>query len=153
VVCAGATTNASVTATPGATYLWSISNGTIIAGATSTTVTYNAWAVSPVSLNCVVTSPCGVASAGGQNTNVTVNICGLVVQTTNNVVYDPVNGVTITGTGVMGAGWYLNASDDVTAPLPWPTIQTGYITAIPFTVTDPSAVNYPQMFYYLTNSP
>lgn len=151
-VCAGATATASVTVTPGATYAWSVNNGTITSGGTSSTVTYTAWAVSPVTLNCVVTSPCGFQSAGGQNVNVTVNICGLVVQTTN-VVYDAVNGTTITGTGVMGANWYLNASGDVTTPLPWTTIQSGTVTASPFTVNDPDAINHSQRFYYLTNSP
>jgi autotransporter-associated beta strand protein len=149
-VCAGATTNASVTITPGAMYAWTVANGTVISGATSNTVTYSAWAVGPVMLNCVVTSPCGVPSAGNQNSNVTVNICGPVVQSTN-VVYSAVNGATITGTGVMGATWYLYASGDVSAPLPWPFIQAGTVTASPFTVTDPNATNYSQYFYYLTS--
>ena len=100
-----------------------------------------------------MTLPCGVTSPGGQNVNVTVNICGLIVQSTN-VVYDAVNGTTITGTGVMGANRYLNASPDVTAPLPWQTIQTGTVNASPFTIIDSDATNNnPQRFYYLTNSP
>ena len=72
---------------------------------------------------------------------------------TTNVVYDAVIGTTITGGGVMGANWYLNASGDVTTPLPWPTIQTGTVTINPFTVNDPDAINHSQRFYYLTNSP
>jgi autotransporter-associated beta strand protein len=152
-VCAGATTTASVPTTSGATYAWSVNNGTITSGGTSSTVTYSAWAVSPVTLNCVVTSSCGVTSPGGQNVNVTVNICGLVVQTTN-VVYDAVSGtIIITGGGVMGANWILNASDDVTTPLPWPTILSGTVIANPFSVPDADAVNHSQRFYYLTNSP
>jgi autotransporter-associated beta strand protein len=151
-VCAGATTTASVPTTSGATYAWSVNNGTIISGGTSSTVTYSAWAVSPVTLNCVVTSSCGATSSGGQNVNVTVNICGLVVQTTN-VVYDVVSGTTITGGGVMDANWILNASDDVTAPLPWPTILSGTVHANPFTINDADAINHSQRFYYLTNSP
>jgi hypothetical protein len=67
--------------------------------------------------------------------------------------YDPVNGTTITGNGVLGSGWYLNASTNVTTPLPWPIIQNGIITTSPFTVTDPDATNYIERFYYLTNSP
>jgi fibronectin-binding autotransporter adhesin len=151
-VCAGDTTSASVPVTAGATYAWTVSNGTIISGGDSSTVSYTAWAVSPVTLNCVVTSPCGAQSAGGQNLEVPVNICGLVVQTTN-VVYDAVNGTTITGTGVMGANWYLNASDDATTPLPWTTIQSGSVSASPFTLNDWDAINHSQRFYYLTNSP
>jgi hypothetical protein len=152
-VCAGSTTTASVTVTPGATYSWSVNNGTVISGASSSTLTYSAWASGPVTLNCVVTSPCGVQSAGGQNAPVTVNICGPIVQANNNVVYDPVNGATITGRGVMGANWLLNASTNVNAPMPWPTIQSGTVSSSPFMVTDPSAINFPTQFYYLTNSP
>ena len=152
-VCAGSTNTASVPVTAGATYAWTVSNGTVISGGTSSTVTYTAWAVDPVTLNCVVTSPCGAQSAGGQNFNVTVNICGLVVQATNSVVYDPVNGATITGTGVMDANFSLNASEDVTAPLPWPIIQYGTVNTSPFTVNDGDAIYYPQRFYYITNSP
>jgi autotransporter-associated beta strand protein len=151
-VCAGATTTASVTVIPGATYAWTVNNGTIISGAASSTVTYSAWAVNPVTLDCVVTSPCGAQSPGNQNTNVPVNICGLVVQTTN-VLFDAVNGTAITGMGVMGANWSLNASDDVSAPLPWPTIQSGTVTSSPFIVDDTDATNYLERFYYLTNSP
>jgi len=132
--------------------VWSISNGTITAGATSTAITYTAPTVYPVTLNCVVTSPCGAPSAGGQNVNVPVNICGLVMQSTN-VVYDAVNGITITGVGVIGAGWYLNYSDDVTAPLPWPNLESGTISVSPFTVMDSDAINHSHRFYYLTNSP
>lgn len=151
-VCAGSTNTASVTVTPGATYAWTLGNATIISGGTSSTVTYTAWANSPVTLNCVVTSACGVSSAGNQNSNVTVNVCGPLVQGTN-VIYSPVNGATISGRGVIGATWFLNASASATAPLPWPTIQSGTVTSSPFTVTDPNAVNQPQQFYYLTNSP
>ena len=151
-VCAGATTTASVPVTAGATYAWFVNNGTIISGGNSSTVTYSAWAVDPVTLNCVVTSPCGVQSPGGQNVNVTVNTCGLVVQTTN-VVYDPVNGTSINAMGVMGANWSLNASEDVTAPLPWPILQFGTVTASPFTVNDSDGINHSRRFYYLTNSP
>ncbi len=151
-VCAGSTTTASVPATPGATYSWSVGNGTIDSGGNLSTVTYTAMAYSPVTLNCVVTSSCGVVSPGNQNVMVPVNICGLIVQASNNVVYDPINGATITATGVLGANWELNASTNVSAPLPWPTIQSGTVFESPFTITDPYAIYYPQQFYYLTNS-
>jgi hypothetical protein len=67
--------------------------------------------------------------------------------------YDPVNGTTISGVGVVGSAWYLNASTNVTTPLPWPTIQSGTVNSTPFTVNDPDATNYIERFYYLTNSP
>ena len=150
-ICAGSTTTASVPVTAGATYSWSVNNGTIISGGNSSTVTYSAWAVTPVTLNCIVTSPCGAQSPGGQNVNVPVNICGLVVEATN-AVYNASSGTTMTGTGVMGATWYLNASPNANAPLPWPTIQSGTVTSSPFTISDPDAINHTQRFYYLTNS-
>jgi autotransporter-associated beta strand protein len=146
-VCAGATTTASVPTTPGATYSWSINNGTIISGQNSATVTYAASVNSPITLSCVVTASCGAQSPGNQNVNVNVDNCA------TSIGYDPVNGTTITGNGVLGSGWYLNASTNVTTPLPWPIIQNGIITTSPFTVTDPDATNYIERFYYLTNSP
>lgn len=152
-VCAGVSTTASVPVTAGATYSWSVNNGIILSNGTSSTMTYSAWANgNPVVLNCVVTSACGISSAGNQNTNVAVNICGQVVASTN-VTYNAQNGATITGAGVIGANWVLNASTNLSAPLPWPTIQSGNVSSSPFTVTDPSAPLYPQQFYYLTNSP
>jgi autotransporter-associated beta strand protein len=73
-VCAGSTGNtADVATTSGATYSWSIIGGTITAGASSSHVTYTAGTGSAVTLSCVVTSSAGCASAGGQNTSVTVN--------------------------------------------------------------------------------
>jgi autotransporter-associated beta strand protein len=145
-VCAGATTTASVPITPGATYAWSVNNGTITSGGTSSPVTYVASGPSPVTLNCVATSSCGVQSPGNQNVNVNVDNCA------TGVSYSPTNGTTISGIGVVDSSWYLNASDNVTAPLPWPNIQSGTVGSSPFIVTDPDATNHTQRFYYLTNS-
>jgi autotransporter-associated beta strand protein len=146
-VCAGATTTASVPITAGATYAWTVNNGTISSGGTSSTVTYVASGPSPVTLDCIVTSSCGVQSPGNQNVNVNVDNCA------TSIGYDPVNGTTISGVGVVGSAWYLNASTNVTTPLPWPTIQSGTVNSTPFTVNDPDATNYIERFYYLTNSP
>jgi fibronectin-binding autotransporter adhesin len=152
-VCAGSTTTASVTATAGATYSWTVANGTIISGANSSTVTYSVQqAYSSIYLDCVVTSSCGVTSPGNQNVMVPVDVCGLVVQASNNVAYSAANGATITANGIPGATWYLNASTNVNTPLPWPTLQSGTISSSPFTITDPTATNYGQQFYYLTNA-
>ena len=73
VAALSAGNTASVPATSGATYQWSIVNGAIMAGGTSSTVTYTAGTVNPLTLSCLVTSSSGCASAGGQNTSVTVN--------------------------------------------------------------------------------
>ena len=86
-VCAGSTGNtADVTVTDGATYLWSITGGTITEGGTSSTVTYTAGTGSAVTLSCVVASSAGCASLGGQNASVTVN--ALPVAPVSNVSYN-----------------------------------------------------------------
>jgi autotransporter-associated beta strand protein len=151
-VCAGMTTNASVPAAPGGSYSWFISNGTIVSGQSSNILTYTAWAYSPVTLNCYVTSVCGQESGGSQNVLVNVINCGNEVETTN-VSYSAGSGATISASGAIGANWALNATTNLTAPLPWPTIQTGTVSSSPFTLTDPNATNCPQQFYYLTNTP
>jgi autotransporter-associated beta strand protein len=53
----------------------------------------------------------------------------------------------LTATGTAGTPWSLHASDDMAAPQPWPVLQTGSITASPFTVNDPTASSHQQRFY------
>ncbi len=58
-VCPGGTSSASVTAIAGATYAWSIVNGTITSGATTNSITFTAAASGSVTLSVTVTSDCG----------------------------------------------------------------------------------------------
>ena len=149
-VCAGATTTASVPITAGATYAWSVNNGTISSGGDFV----------HGYLYCLGAEPGDVELRRdlvlrGPESRQSERQCDrqhLRLWAGTNVVYNAVNGTTISGIGVMGANWYLNASDDVTAPLPWPNIQSGTVSSSPFTVTDSDATNYSQRFYYL-NSP
>lgn len=63
-VCAGSGGNtASVAAVSGATYAWSITNGTITAGSTTNVVTYTAGPSGGVTLAVVVTVACGSGTA------------------------------------------------------------------------------------------
>jgi len=65
-VTAGATgLAASTTAQANCTFSWTITNGTITAGASSTAVTFTAGATGTVQLSCVATNSAGVSSAAG----------------------------------------------------------------------------------------
>ena len=73
-ICANTTGNtASVPVSAGGSYNWTISGtgASITSGQASATVTFSVGTASPT-LSCVVTSSTGCASAGGQNTSVTV---------------------------------------------------------------------------------
>jgi DNA-binding beta-propeller fold protein YncE len=50
---------------PGSTYLWTITGGTITAGATSNIVTFNAGTGGPIQLQCTVTNAAGKVSSPG----------------------------------------------------------------------------------------
>ena len=57
--------SASIPAQTGSTYAWSITNGEITAGGTSTAITFKAGTTGTVGLSCVVTNAGGTASAPG----------------------------------------------------------------------------------------
>ncbi len=59
----------------------------------------------------------------------------------------PDGNISLTATGAAGAAWSLHATDNLAAPQPWPVIQTGIVTASPFTVHDLTATNYSERFY------
>ena len=63
--CANATDNQlAVVARPGETFLWTIQNGTITSGATSSSITYTAGSSGLVTISVRRTSACGVVSNG-----------------------------------------------------------------------------------------
>ncbi|HEX3108095.1 MAG TPA: LamG-like jellyroll fold domain-containing protein, partial [Thermoanaerobaculia bacterium] len=71
-VCGNATNvGASVTATAGATYNWSITNGVITSGQGTTAITFNPGASGVVTLNVTVTDATSCSANG--NANVTIN--------------------------------------------------------------------------------
>lgn len=66
IVTAGqAGCTASVPTQAGCTYAWTITNGTITSGATTTAITYTPGAAGTVELSCVVTNVAGTSSAPG----------------------------------------------------------------------------------------
>ncbi|MBL8115833.1 MAG: IPT/TIG domain-containing protein, partial [Acidobacteria bacterium] len=68
-VCTNSTGNTATATETGATYAWSITNGTITAGATSQTVTYSTGGTSPVILGLTVTKN-GCVATGGKTVTV-----------------------------------------------------------------------------------
>ncbi|MCE1228007.1 MAG: beta-propeller fold lactonase family protein, partial [Firmicutes bacterium] len=63
---------ASVPAQASSTYAWTVTNGTITAGATSNSLTFTAGASGNVSFSCVVTNQAGTASTAGTATSAIV---------------------------------------------------------------------------------
>ncbi|WP_243324334.1 SUMF1/EgtB/PvdO family nonheme iron enzyme [Geothrix sp. SG200] len=59
---------ASVPAQPGSTYAWTITNGSITAGASTTSITFTAGASGSTILSCIVTNAAGTASMAGTAT-------------------------------------------------------------------------------------
>ena len=73
-ICAGTTNSASVAdAGVGATYTWTISKGTITAGAGTPEITFTAGASGSVVLNCKVTNSNGCSTGGSQGTTVAIS--------------------------------------------------------------------------------
>ncbi len=59
----------------------------------------------------------------------------------------PDGNISLTATGAVGAAWSLHATNNAASPQPWPVIQTGTVTASPFTIDDLTATNYAKRFY------
>lgn len=58
--------------------------------------------------------------------------------------------ISLTITGAVGVAWSLHATNNLTLPKPWPTIQNGTIVSSPFTLNDLTSTNYPNRFYYFS---
>ncbi|MBM4446918.1 MAG: hypothetical protein FJ023_06145, partial [Chloroflexi bacterium] len=106
-VCAGSTSNtASVPdAGVGATYTWTITNGTITAGQGTRTITWTAGSVSPITIGITVTTSAGCQCTGSKN--VTVNAKPIASAASNSPVCE---GATINlsgGPALMASyAWY-----------------------------------------------
>ena len=85
---------ASIPAQAGCTYLWSITNGTITAGGTTTQIYFTAGTTGTTQLSCVVTNAAGVAS--GPGTVTCTDVTGPVASVT--LSYSPASYIT-TGVG------------------------------------------------------
>ena len=101
-VCANRGGNhASVpSAGPGATYSWSIGNGTITSGAGTSSIVYTSGPSGSVSLNVTVTGACGPAASSG--IGVPISACAAQPQ---NLAVDPVpDGILSNGNGILEPG-------------------------------------------------
>jgi len=107
---------ASVPAQTGSTYAWTITNGTITAGATTTGITFTAGATGPVGLSCIVTNAAGTASTAG-TANATV-----VAAPTTPVITAP------TAVTAGQAGYTASVPAQTGSTYAW-TITNGTITA------------------------
>ena len=58
--------------------------------------------------------------------------------------------ISLTVTGAVGVAWSLHATNNLSAPKPWPTIQSGTVGSSPFTLNDLNATNYSNRFYYFS---
>ena len=152
-VCAGAAGETySVTLTSGSSYAWTVPGGaTITAGGSGPnnnqiTVTFGS-----TSGNVAVTETSSASCAGSQVTEaVTVNNCS--PPNITNMVVNLDGSFSMSCTGVLSTPYVLKATSDVTTPKPWTTLQSGTISASPFTLTDGPSGLPSQRFYYLTNN-
>lgn len=138
---------ASVPGPAGATYTWSITNGTITAGQGTSQIVWTAGANGPVSLQVVVTTGCtstGSASVSVYNSGISLP------QTIIAIVPQPDGSVKLTCGGVWNANYLLQATTTLDSPV-WSTLSTNTVgnDGI-FTWVDANATNYPQRFYRTT---
>ena len=70
---------ASVAAQAGMTYAWTISNGTVTAGSTTSTISFSALAAGTLSLTCIATNAAGVSVTGSATVSVVAAPSGIVV--------------------------------------------------------------------------
>lgn len=105
VVNGGVSSSASVPSIPGATYAWSITNGTITSAVNDSSITFTAGCVSPVILNVVVTASCGTASNGSKTVSVTLPSVTVSGSTTINQGTIATIQAALTGTAPWAVTW------------------------------------------------
>ncbi|HEX6161084.1 MAG TPA: hypothetical protein VF111_13010, partial [Thermoanaerobaculia bacterium] len=96
---------ASVTPLSGASYLWSVPNGTILSGANTSTVTFRAGCASTVTPSVTVTASCGTSATGSATVAVaaptaTVNGDSTILQGSSAQIQ-----VALTGVGPWSVTW------------------------------------------------
>jgi hypothetical protein len=96
---------ASVPAVAGATYAWTITGGTITAGATTSAVTFTAGPSGTVTVSCVVTNAAGSASAPGSATATVVSAPGTPAVSAPAFVTASQGGYTASVPAVAGASY------------------------------------------------
>jgi hypothetical protein len=146
-VAIGGSPTASGGSGSGYTYLWSPATGLNNATAANP----RASPAATTTYTVTVTDGNGCSSAPSSVT-VTVTAPPAAPNVTD-VVQNPDGSISLTATGAVGAVWSLRATNNLAAPLPWPNLTNGTITASPFTVADPPAlIPDAQKYYYFTNT-
>jgi hypothetical protein len=126
---------ASVTAQAGMTYAWTITNGTITAGATTPQVTFTAGAVGTTTLTCTATNAAGASAPAGTFT-VTVVAAPTITSFTASST-SPLYGGTVTltpvfsnGNGVIDHSIAASAVTGTAYPTPALTTATTYTLTV-----------------------
>jgi autotransporter-associated beta strand protein len=141
-LCSGS--SVGLTASGASTYTWS--PGTGLSATTGASVTAN-----PTTTTAYTVT--GTDGNGCQNTAmVTVTVQDCAPPNITNVVQNLDGSFSMMCTGVLSTPYVLKATSDVTTPKPWTTLQSGSISASPFTLTDGPSGLPQQRFYYLTNN-
>ena len=133
-ICPSTSGTATVSTNAGATYSWSITNGTITAGQSGTTVTFTAGASGAnVGLDCTVTSASGCSSSAAQVNvplSATVSAAGPISGPTMVCSNETLVGYSITNvTGATGYTWTVPAGASITAGANTTNITVNFGTA------------------------
>ncbi len=134
---------ASVPATAGAAYAWTINNGSIAAGQGTPQISWTAGSIGPVTLGVTVTKGCSSSCT----TNVTVLVTGSEPAPLLSIGALPDRSVWISCAGVPGQNYLVEATTNLAAPV-WTTlVTTNGGTAGLFMLIDLDSTNYPARFY------
>jgi uncharacterized repeat protein (TIGR01451 family) len=120
-LCAGASSNASVPSTAGATYAWGITNGTITGGQGTSAITFTAGNAANTQIGVTVTSG-GCPSNG--NANVAIGSFVPSISASGPTTFCTGGSVTLTATAGSAYQWFLGAT-----PLGSSTQQTLSVSA------------------------
>jgi hypothetical protein len=106
--CSGSTGNTASVANAGAgaTYNWSITNGTITAGTGTTNVTYTAGAAGNLSLNVTVTNNSSCSDSKSKNVNVVATPATPTITPNGPTTFPQGGSVTLMSSSASGNQWY-----------------------------------------------
>jgi hypothetical protein len=139
-VCANSSGNcASVPSLAGATYVWSVTNGTITAGQGTDKITWTAASCGPAGLSVSVTKGCSATGSAAVTVSGAPGMLSLLPMS---------DGTTrLTCAGTPGQTYRIEASASL-APAVWSTIASASLGADGlFVFNDLNATNYPCRFY------
>jgi len=110
--CAGSTGNTASVANAGvgATYNWSITNGTITGGTGTASITYTAGAVGSLTLNVTVTTAASCSDSKSANVNINAIPAKPTITPGGPTTFATGGSVTLNSSSVTGNQWYLNGN-------------------------------------------